>query len=568
MRDQPSDSPARAALPPPRDVGGMGNVGDGGTAAGARATPRSAPSPWRPLRQPVFRALWIANLASNVGTWLQSVGAAWLMTSLTPSATVVALVQAATSLPMFLLALPSGALADVVDRRRLLLGTQAWMALVAGAMGIATLLGAATPGLLLVTTALLGLGSALNAPAWQAIQPELVEREDLPAAVTLGSINFNIARAAGPAVGGLLVAAAGPGPTFLLNAASFLGVIAVLARWRRPRHEAVLPAERILGAMRTGLQYVRHAPDVQAVIARGSIFVLCGGSLWALLPIVARNELATGPAGYGLLLAALGLGAVAGALLLPRLRRHAGPDLIVAAAVLLFAAVTVLLALTRQFWPLAIGLLFGGAAWLALLSSLNVSIQTVVPGWVRARALSVYLLFFYAGLAGGSALWGALADKLGTRNALLASAAGQVLGLLATFRFHLRSGEGLNLAPSRQYPVPIVAHDLEPERGPVLVTVLYRIDPARAAEFAAAMQAVRRIRLRDGALQWGLFVDAAEPDGYTEVFLVRSWVEHLRQHERVTWEDRDVEEQARAFHVGAGPPEVRHLIAEGGPGAG
>ena len=486
------------------------------------------------------------------------------MTTLTPSATVVALVQAATSLPMFLLALPAGALADVVDRRRLLLVTQGWMALCAGALALATALGVITPGALLLFTCLLGLGAALNAPAWQAIQPELVAREDLPAAVTLGSISFNIARAAGPALGGLLVATAGSEATFALNALSYLGVIVVLARWRRQPEESMLPAESLLGAMQAGLRYVRHAPEVLTVLLRGGVFVLCGSAVWALLPVVASSELGSGPTGYGLLLAALGLGAVAAAMALPRLRRRASPGALLAAAVLVFAGATAILGLARAFLPIASGLLLGGGAWLTLLSGFNVSLQTVVPGWVRARALSVYLLAFYAGLTGGSALWGALAERCGLQTALLASAAGQVLGLLATVRFPLRSGEGLNLAPSRQWPVPIIVHDLEPDRGPVLVTVQYQVDPARAAEFAAALQEVRRIRLRDGAYQWGLFVDAAVAHRYVEVFVVRSWVEHLRQHERVTWADRDLEERARAFHTGDGPPVVHHLIAERG----
>jgi len=521
-----------------------------------------ARSPWSPLRHTIFRWLWIASVASNIGTWFQNVGASWMMTTLSASPAMVALVQAATSLPMFLLALPGGAIADVLDRRRLLIVTQTWMTIAAFGLGLTTAFGATTPWLLLSFTFLLGLGAALNAPAWQASIPEMVPREDLPAAVSLGSVGFNIARAAGPALAGVVVATAGPAVTFLVNAVSFLGVVIVLVFWRRPRQETVLPAERILGAMTTGVRYVRHAPEVIAPIVRGSTFVLCGSSLWALLPLVARSELKSGPAGYGLLLGALGLGAVAGAIVLPRLKRESSTDGVVAAATLVFAAATVALAWVREFWLLMAAMLLAGGAWLSLLSSLNVAVQTVVPSWVRARALSVYLLVFFGALAGGSALWGAVAEHVGVATALLASAVGMVAGLLATMRYHLRSGEGLNLAPSRQWPAPIVAHDLEPERGPVLVTVEYRIAPERSDEFADAMRGVRRIRLRDGAMQWGLFADSADSGLYTEIFLVKSWVEHLRQHERVTVADRDVEEQARAFHIGPERPVVRHLIAE------
>jgi len=528
------------------------------------ATPSqpARPSTWSPLRHPIYRWLWIASVASNVGTWLQSVGASWLMTSLSSSASLVAFVQAATSLPMFLLSLPAGALADVLDRRRILLVSQSWMAVCAAALGLLTLLGGIGPWSLLAFTFLLGIGAALNGPPWQAIVPELVPRADLPAAITLQSIGFNIARAAGPAIGGLLVAAAGPAWTFLLNAVSFVGVVAVLFLWKRPEVESVLPAERIFGSMATGLRYVRHAPEVLAPIVRGSTFVLCGSSLWALLPIVARVDLHLGSAGYGVLLAALGVGAVAGAMALPHLKRDNSTDGVVAVASLVFAAAVVALALVHDFPVICFALLLAGGAWLSLLSSLNVAVQTAVPSWVSGRALSVYMLIFYGGLALGSALWGAVADRLGVSRSLLLSAAGIVVGLVATFRFHLRSGEGLNLAPSRQWPAPIVKHELEPERGPVLVTVEYRIDPQRAAEFAAAMREVRRIRRRDGAMQWGLFVDAEDPGRHTEVFLVKSWMEHLRQHARATMADEDVKERARAFHLGPAPPVVQHLIGE------
>ena len=484
-------------------------------------------STWSPLRHTIFRWLWIASVASNIGTWFQNVGASWLMTSLTPSPTLVALVQAATSLPMFLLSLPAGAVADVLDRRRLLLVTQIWMTLAAFGLWAFTAAHATTPSILLSFTFLLGLGAALNGPAWQASIPEMVPREDLPAAVTLGSIGFNIARAAGPALAGLVVATAGPAVTFLVNALSFVGVLMVLYFWRRPVEEAMLPAERIWGAMTTGLRYVRHAPEVIAPIVRGCTFVSCGASLWALLPLIASHKLKAGPEGYGLLLAALGAGAVAGAMVLPRLKRNNSMDAVVAVATLVFAGATIALAYVPSFWLLMLAMLLAGGAW----------------------------------LAGGSALWGIVGEHIGISRALLVSAIGMIVGLAATFRIHIRSGEGLNLAPSRQWAAPVVTHNLEPDRGPVLVTVRYRVDPARSAEFTDAMHAVSRIRRRDGAMQWGLFVDSADPNLHTEVFLVKSWIEHLRQHERVTHADKDVQERARAFHVGPEPPVVEHLIA-------
>jgi MFS family permease len=522
--------------------------------------PDPAPSAWLPLRRPVFRALWIATLFSNLGTWVHGVGAAWLMTTLAPSPPMVAGVQAATALPMFLLALPAGALADVLDRRRILLASQGWMLVASAILGVLTQLERISPAGLLVLIFLMGVGAALNGPPWQAIVPALVPAPELPAAVTLNSISFNIARAVGPAVGGLLVAAAGPGPTFLLNAASFLGVMAVLYRWRRPPSSSVLPAERFLGAMRTGLRYVRHAPEVQAILLRGGLFLSCASALWALLPLVARQR-GAGPAGYGLLLGCLGTGAVLGALLLPRLRHRAPPQGIVAAATLAFAAMLFAAAFERWLPLLAAALVIGGAAWLSLLSSLNVALQTVIPEWVRGRALAVYMVVFFGAMSAGSLLWGAVAERVGLAGSLAAAGVGLLAGLAVTARLPLASGEGLDLAPSRQWPAPVVAYEFDREVGPVLVTVEYLVPAEKAERFAAAMAEMRRIRLRDGALQWGLFVDAADPERQVEVFLVKSWLEHLRQHERVTFADLVVQQRARAFHAGSEPPAIRHLIA-------
>ncbi len=522
----------------------------------------SPKSPWRPLRYPLLRSLWIASVASNVGTWLQSVGASWLMTTLTPSTTQVALVQVATSLPMFLLALPAGALADVMDRRRLLVATQSWMLAAAAGLALTTGLGLASPGSLLLFTFLLGLGTAFNGPAWQAILPELVPREDLPEAIVLNSVGFNIARAAGPALGGLIVAAAGPEATFALNAVSFLGVLVVLVRWKRPIEPSILPTERFFGAMQTGARYVRHAPELIAVLWRGTSFVFCGSALWALLPVVARVELQRGPGSYGLLLGMLGVGAVTAAFALPHLKRNNSTDLVVIVATLVFAAGMAALAFLKSFPLVLLAMLLAGGAWLSALSSLNVAFQTSLPAWVRARALSVYLLTFYLGLSTGSALWGLLADHFSLRVSLLAASGATVVALLFTARFHLRSGEGLNLSPSRQWPAPIVAHEPEPERGPVLVHVEYEVALDRAEEFREAMQELRRSRLRDGAYEWGLFTDAGDATHHVEQYVVATWIEHLRQHQRETVSDRELKRKIRTFQRNPGPPKVRYLIAE------
>jgi MFS family permease len=522
--------------------------------------PHAARSTWTPLRHATFRWLWIATLASNIGTWFQNVGASWQMTTLTRSATLIALVQAATSLPSFLLALPAGAVADVVDRRRLLLVTQGWMTVAAAALAVVALLGLTTPWLLLAFTFLLGLGAAANGPAWQATVPEMVPRPELAAAITLNSIGFNLARAAGPALAGLIVAAFGPGWTYLLNALSFVGVLAVLYRWRREPDERILPSERFFSAMRAGLRYVRHAPDVRAPIVRGSTFIICGSALWALLPLVARAQ-GQGATGYGLLLAALGAGAVSGAMVLPLVKQRLSLAALVPVATVVFALAITGLAQLDSFPLHLLAMFLAGGAWLTLLSTFNVAVQTVVPSWVRARAVSIYLVIFYGALAGGSWLWGAVAEFRSVSWALSAAAVGMVIGLAATWRFKLRSGDGLNLAPSRQMPAPLVVLDLEDDRGPVMVTVRYQVRSERAEDFGTAMRAVREIRLRNGATEWGLFVDSEAPEHYTEVFFVQSWLEHLRQHERVTVSEEDITAQARAFHVGDGRPAVHHLIA-------
>ena len=523
---------------------------------------KQPPSPWSPLRLSLFRALWVAAVASNVGTWMHNVGAEWLMTTLAPTPIMVALMQTAENSPTFLLALPGGALADIVDRRRLLLFTQTWMLVAAVALGVLTLTGLTTPWVLLTLTFMLGLGAALNAPAWQAIVPELVPRTELPLAVSLNSVAFNIARAVGPALGGLLVAAIGSWAVFFLNSLSFVGVIYVLYRWRREPVESISPTERVAGAMRAGVRYTRHAPELRAVLARTIVFVSCASALWAMLPLVARQELGMGALGYGVLLGGLGAGAIVGALVLPKARRTISTNVLVGCGTLLFAAATAAVAYVHAFALLCVAMLFGGVAWMTTMSCFNIVVQTVVPEWVRARTLAIYLLSFFGAMAVGSAVWGLVAERAGIPLALVGASAGLVVGLAAALLFPLRAGEELDLDPSLHWSEPNFMSEVEPERGPVLVTVEYLIDPARAGEFAEAMREFERILRRDGAMRWGLFADPSRPGHYLETFLVESWAEHLRQHARVTNEDRAVQERVRSFHLGDSPPVVTHLIAE------
>jgi len=372
---------------------------------------------------------------------------------------------------------------------------------------------------------------------------------------------MNVARAVGPALGGLLVAAAGPGATFLLNALSFLGVLFVLAQWRRPAETSALPAERLVGAMRAGLRFIRYAPPFRAVLIRAVAFVVGSSSLLALLPVLMKQDTSLGPAHYGILLGCFGAGAVIFVVLLPKLLRGLDADRTVTIGTVALAAVTLAVAWLPSYPLRCVLLVIAGAAWLAALTRLNSSAQAAVPRWVRARALAVYLLVFFGGMAAGSILWGIVADHAGVDLALTASATWMAVGLLAALRYRLPQGEGADLEPSQHWPEMASVPGIELDRGPVLVTVEYWIDPAQASEFFDALRPLRAARLRDGALCWDVFQDAAEPGRIVEVFLVESWVEHLRQHERVTEADRIIQERMRAFHQANTPPIVTHLIA-------
>lgn len=396
-----------------------------------------------PLREPLFRSLWFAAVISYTGTWMQNVGAGWLMTQLTMSPLMVGLVQAATALPVFLVILPAGALADMVDRRRFLLITQAWMVAAAGLLGILTLLGYTTPWVLLMFTFLLGFGAVMNDPAWQALTPEIVCRENHAPAVALNSVGFNLARAVGPALGGLVIEATNSGIAFLMNAASFFGVIFFLYRWKRRSFERA-NTERMIDSLMAGLRYVRSDHVVHCVLIRTGSFSLAASSLLALLPIIARPY---GASGYGLLLGSLGLGALAGAAILPRLRARLSVDGVVSGAVIVFALMTFAAGRVNAFNWLAVVLFLSGMAWIGILACLNVAAQTMSPPWMRARALSMYLLVLQGGMAIGSAAWGALATKFGIATTMLCSSLALILGLVTVRQYRLTSRE-LELAPS------------------------------------------------------------------------------------------------------------------------
>ena len=519
-----------------------------------------APSAWSPLRQPLFRNLWIASVVSNIGTWMQSVGAAWLMTTLTSSSLLVALVQSASSLPFFLLALPSGAIADVVDRRRLLIVAQSWMLGVAAVLAVLTLIGWMTPVVLLVLTFALGLGGVLTAPAWQAITPEIISREELIPAITLNAAGFNISRALGPALAGLIIAAWGVGITFLLNAISFLGVLEVLRRWRRLPKEGVAPVERVEGAIRAGFRYVRHSPDLQHILLRVAAFTISGSALWALLPLVVKSILGHSAVGYGFFLGCLGAGAVIGAILLPKIRQKLAKNHLLALGSLLFCLSTLVLLIFTQPVLIGVALMVGGGAWIGFLSTMNATIQMLSPAWVRGRVLAHYLLSFQGSIALGSALWGWVASHTSLHESLAISSGMLLLNAIVTFFTPMARVGNSDLNPSVHWPDQPTFLEPTSERGPVLVTITYRVKPENASAFTEAMHAVSRVRRRDGAIRWGIFQNLSDPEEFTETFVIESWAEHMRQHERMTVSDRHLQEKAWLYHEGADRPRAKHLI--------
>ena len=517
-------------------------------------------STWSPLAHPVFRALWIESAASYVGSYMADVAQGWLMTSLTPSPLLVSLLLSAESLPFFLLGLPAGALADIVDRRRLLVVSQLAMAAAVATLAIVTLTGVVTPGILLTLTAVLGIATALNDPAWFAIVPDLLPSEELASGVTLTGAGVNIARALGPALGGFLVAAAGPAFVFVLNALSFVGVVGVLLAWRREQLPSVLPAERMLGAIRAGVRFARYSDALRRVLVGTFLFMVCGGGIMGLMPVLGR-ETGHGAIGFGLLLGSLGFGAVGGAALLPRVRSRVRPDVLIAAGSIAFAAVAIGAATSREIAILCPIMLFGGVAWIAVLSTLTLGAQQASPSWVRARALAVYLIVFQAGIAGGSALWGFVASRGGLKIAYLGIAAGLVLGAALAYRLRPVSDGVVDHSPARHWPDPVVDGEPSLEAGPIMVQVEYAVETTCVDAFRTAMTQLGRNRRRDGAIEWWLFQDTADPSRFVETWVEETWASHLRNHDRVSVAHKELEERVRDLTRKESTITTRHFVA-------
>lgn len=502
---------------------------------------------------------------------MQDTAGTWLMTALTTSPLLIALMQTAASLPVLLLGLPAGAMADIFDRRRLLLFWAMWMLLAVGLLSALTVAGCTYAWSLLLLTFLLNVGAAMNGPTWQAIVPELVPRSELPNAIALNSAAFNLARAVGPALGGLTVAAfmsvtRGAGVVFSINSLSFIAVLLVIYFWRRtPYFKSALPAERLLGSMRAGVRYVRFEPAMRAILSRAFLQTFCVSGMWALLAVVAKEHLHRGAMGYGILNGCIGLGAVCGAILLPRLRRRLSPDAIVNFSAGAFTVTLMIMAWVPTWWALVPSLLLGGMAWTSTASSFNIAVQLSVPAWVQARALGLYQMIFQGGLALGSAFWGGVAEHISTVVALTAAAGALLVSLPFVRRFSLSARVGHDLSPGRLTTAlnragPQIVIEPNPEAGPVLVTVTFRINPERAAAFIEAAHELGRVRRRDGAVRWSLFSDPFDPARYMETYVIESWLERQRQLERFTVADHAIRNRVFGFHVDKEPPFVSRLI--------
>jgi MFS family permease len=528
-------------------------------------TPALAPtertvSRWGAFGHAAFTVIWAASIVSNVGTAMFDTASGWLMTSLNADPIAVSLVQVAVSLPLFLFTLPAGALADVIDSRRLLIVVEVVIIIIAAIFAAMVSLGLATPEALLLTNFLLGASGALSAPAWNAITPLLVPRLELEGAIAANSVGYNISRAVGPALGGVVIAALGIAAPLWIFGASNVGMIAALLWWRSPRKSAdSLPAERLTSAVRTGLRHAANNRYLRATLMRALAFFPFASAYWALLPLVARSQMVEGPQLYGILLGALGAGAIGGSLMLNWLKTSFGPDRVVALGTLATALALVLFGLAHRPAIAICACVVAGASWTVVLANLYVSAQVALPDWVRGRGLAIFLTVISGAMTIGSVAWGQLAARHGLSIAHFAAAAGVVLAIPLTWRWKLQTAIGIDLTPSMHWRAPVVAQKVENNQGPILVIVEYRIDLANRAAFLGALHELRHERKRDGAFAWGLFEDVTVSGRFLETFLIESWLELMHQHERVTNADRLLEDHIRQLLTET--PQITHLVA-------
>ncbi|AZO61358.1 MFS transporter [Mesorhizobium sp. M1A.F.Ca.IN.022.07.1.1] len=513
-----------------------------------------------PFRHGIFRAVWSASLVSNFGGLIQGVGAAWMMTTIATSSYQVALVQASTTLPIMLFALVAGAIADSFNRRKVMLVAQSFMLVVSALLTVFTWFGWMTPWTLLAFTFLIDSGTALNSPSWQASVGDMVPRAKVPAAIALNSMGFNITRSVGPAIGGIIVAAAGAAAAFAANAISYIGLIVVLFRWKPEVPAPTLPRESLGAAMGAGLRYVAMSPNIGKVLARGFAFGFSAGAVLALLPLVARDVVKGDALTYGIMLGAFGIGAVGGALISVRLRQLLSSETMVRAAFAGFALCAFNAAVSDNAWQTSAGLLIGGACWVIALSHFNVTVQMSTPRWVVGRVLSIYQTATFGGIALGSWIWGVVADAHGAETALMVAAVTMLVGGGIGLILPLPQHTALNLDPLNRFKEPMLALDLKPRSGPIAIMIEYIIREEDVPEFLATMAERGRIRRRDGARNWTLARDLENPGIWIEHYHTPTWVEYIRHNRRATHADAVVGERIRALHSGENPPRVRRMI--------
>lgn len=525
------------------------------------AVPKAAAAAgaFSPLKQPVFAVLWAATVLGNTGSFMRDVASSWLVTDLSASPAAISMVQAAGTLPIFLLAIPAGVLSDILDRRKFLIAIQLLLAAVSISLMVLSHLELLTISSIVALTFVGGIGAALMGPTWQAIVPELVPRADVKNAVALNSLGINIARSIGPAAGGLLLAAFGAAVTYGADVVSYVFVIAALIWWPRAKGADDALSERFTGAFRAGLRYTRASRELHVVLLRAAVFFACASAVWALLPLVARGLLGGDARFYGIMLGCVGAGAIGGALVLPTLRKRMDADQLLLGVAIVTALVMAALALAPPK-PVALAiLLLLGAAWIVALTTLNGAAQAILPNWVRGRALAVYLTVFNAAMTAGSLCWGLVAQEFGVPATLFLGAGSLLIAGVVFHRVKLPKGEA-DLVASNHWPEPLTAEPVDHDRGPVLILIEYRVAKPDRPAFLAALNRLSAERRRDGAYGWGVTEDAADPEGIVEWFMVESWAEHLRQHKRVSKADADLQNDTLRFHIGPGKPVVRHFL--------
>ena len=516
-----------------------------------------------PFKHTAFTLFWLAALISNIGTWMNSVGASWLMADLRTSPLMVALVQTSTTLPFFLLALPAGALADIIDRRKLLIIINVFMMLSAAVFAFIVWRNEASPLVVLCLIFVLGAGAAIMAPAWQSLVPTMVPKADLSQAVALGSININLSRAIGPAIAGILVTKYGLTAPFAANALSFVAVIVAAFFWRQAQtySTSAIPPEKVWRAIRAGIRYSLFSKPLQATMLHAFGFMFFANAFWGLIPVIAKQNLLGDAAFFGNLMAAIGAGGVLTGLYLPVFKHWFKANTLVVIGTLGTAIVTGYFAVATSQWQTIAASIVFGIGWVLVLSSVNISAQQSLPDWVRARGLAIFLMVFFGGISLGSAFWGWIANLYSVSYAMYGAALGAILFMLLTCKVMLQQGGEMDLTPSLHWPVPVMTEAVDFDQGPIMVTISYQINQNNTDAFLRAIYQLRTVRLRNGVYRWGVFENTENPGQFLEYFMEDNWAEHLRHHNRVPKQDKILQDQVLAFHEGEKPPKVSHYAS-------